>query len=53
MPLAPFSARAASEHVRAQGGDHAPSLVEQVAEVPDDPGCYLWKDASGEVIYVG
>ncbi|MDO5364027.1 MAG: excinuclease ABC subunit UvrC, partial [Collinsella sp.] len=32
---------------------HAPSLVEQVAEVPDDPGCYLWKDASGEVIYVG
>lgn len=53
MPLVPFSARAASEHVRAQGGDHAPSLVEQVAEVPDDPGCYLWKDASGEVIYVG
>lgn len=53
MPLAPFSTRAASEHVRAQGGDHAPSLVEQVAEVPDDPGCYLWKDASGEVIYVG
>lgn len=53
MSLAPFSARAASEHVRAQGGDHAPSLVEQVAEVPDDPGCYLWKDASGEVIYVG
>ena len=53
MPLALFSARAASEHVRAQGGDHAPSLVEQVAEVPDDPGCYLWKDASGEVIYVG
>ena len=29
------------------------SLDEQVAEVPDDPGCYLWKDASGEVIYVG
>lgn len=53
MPLVPFSARAASEHVRAKGGDHAPSLVEQVAEVPDDPGCYLWKDASGEVIYVG
>lgn len=53
MLLAPFSARAASEHVHAQGGDHAPSLVEQVAEVPDDPGCYLWKDASGEVIYVG
>ncbi len=53
MPLAPFSVSAASEHVRAQGGDHAPSLVEQVAEVPDDPGCYLWKDAAGEVVYVG
>ena len=29
------------------------SLDEQVAEAPTDPGCYLWKDASGEVIYVG
>ena len=31
----------------------APSLAEQVAQVPTQPGCYLWKDASGEVIYVG
>lgn len=29
------------------------SLDEQVAEAPTYPGCYLWKDASGEVIYVG
>ena len=30
-----------------------PSLAEQVAQVPTDPGCYLWKDASGKVVYVG
>ena len=30
-----------------------PSLAEQVAKVPTEPGCYLWKDASGTVIYVG
>ena len=30
-----------------------PSLAEQVALVPTDPGCYLWKDAKGEVVYVG
>lgn len=53
MPVAPFSARAASEHVRSAGADHAPSLVEQVANVPTDPGCYLWKDEAGAVIYVG
>lgn len=53
MPVAPFSARAASEHVRSAGADHAPSLVEQVANVPTDPGCYLWKDEAGDVIYVG
>ncbi len=29
------------------------SIAEQVARVPTDPGCYLWKDAQGEVIYVG
>lgn len=29
------------------------SLDEQVAEAPTYPGCYLWKDVSGEVIYVG
>lgn len=31
----------------------APSLAEQVAKVPTSPGCYLWKDAAGEVVYVG
>jgi len=30
-----------------------PTLAEQVAQVPTEPGCYLWKDASGTVIYVG
>lgn len=53
LPIAPFDAHAASAHVREQGEGHAPSLVEQVAKVPTDPGCYLWKDAAGEVIYVG
>ena len=28
-------------------------FVDQVAKVPTDPGCYLWKDADGAVIYVG
>ncbi len=31
----------------------AANLAEQVSRVPTTPGCYLWKDASGEVIYVG
>ena len=30
-----------------------PSIAEQVAQVPREPGCYLWRDAKGEVIYVG
>ena len=29
------------------------SIAEQVEKVPTRPGCYLWKDAHGEVIYVG
>lgn len=33
--------------------DVEPTLAEQVAQVPTEPGCYLWKDAQGEVIYVG
>lgn len=28
-------------------------LAERVRKAPDSPGCYLWKDASGRVIYVG
>lgn len=30
-----------------------PSLRDQVDQVPTDPGCYLWKNAQGTVIYVG
>ncbi len=30
-----------------------PTLADQVAQVPTEPGCYLWKDANGTVIYVG
>ena len=44
MPIAPLDARAARAHVHAADGA-APSLVDQVARVPTDPGCYLWKDA--------
>ena len=29
------------------------SIAEQVAQVPTKPGCYLWKDAHDQVIYVG
>ena len=43
---------AAREHVTA-AIDGLASLVEQVALVPTEPGCYLWKDASGTVVYVG
>jgi excinuclease ABC subunit C len=36
-------------------GDHTPErdLREQLAAVPESPGVYLWKDARGEVLYVG
>ncbi len=30
-----------------------PSLAEEVSRVPDEPGVYLWKAASGAVLYVG
>ena len=49
---APLDVRAAREHVNGGEPGHL-SLVEQVARVPTEPGCYLWKDSSGEVIYVG
>ena len=29
------------------------TLREQVDRVPVSPGCYLWKDAAGKVLYVG
>lgn len=44
---------AAARHVAEAGEGGGLSLADQVALVPTDPGCYLWKDASGEVIYVG
>ena len=39
--------------VSAPGRTPAPTIAEQVASVPTDPGCYLWKDADGNVLYVG
>ena len=33
--------------------DHLATLAARVAQVPTDPGCYLWKDGKGEVVYVG
>lgn len=33
--------------------NEVPSIAEQVNSVPTQPGCYLWKDAAGEVVYVG
>ncbi|MFN3652407.1 MAG: excinuclease ABC subunit UvrC [Armatimonadota bacterium] len=30
-----------------------PDLQHQLAQLPDKPGCYLFKDAAGEVLYVG
>lgn len=43
-----------SLQVATPGSSHQPpSLAEQVAQVPRDPGCYLWKDAWGHVLYVG
>jgi len=36
-----------------KSSDDLVSIREQVDQVPTDPGCYLWKDGSGKVIYVG
>lgn len=33
--------------------DTSPSIREQLESVPTEPGCYLWKGASGEILYVG
>lgn len=33
--------------------DSGPTLSEQTEQVPDAPGVYLWKGASGQVLYVG
>lgn len=53
LPGSPFDSRAAREHVNADGVSGIASIADQVARVPTQPGCYLWKDAQGEVIYVG
>ena len=49
--LAQTSTRAEAD-ARASAA-HAPTVAEQVAAAPTDPGCYLWKDAAGNVLYVG
>ena len=36
-----------------ESSDDLVSIREQVDQVPTNPGCYLWKDGSGKVIYVG
>ena len=53
MPAHALDAAAALHNVTEAGPDGAPSLAEQVAQVPTDPGCYLWRDAEGTVVYVG
>ncbi|HWZ29633.1 MAG TPA: GIY-YIG nuclease family protein, partial [Gemmatimonadales bacterium] len=30
-----------------------PELARTLATLPDRPGVYLWKDARGEILYVG
>ena len=51
---APPSVEAAAPGAAARNeAAHAPSIAEQVSRVPTDPGCYLWKGAAGEVLYVG
>ena len=33
--------------------DRKESIQQKVSRAPQDPGCYLWKDAGGEILYVG
>ena len=42
-----------SAQARAAIGPHMEVLYERVSKVPTEPGCYLWKDAAGKVVYVG
>lgn len=34
-------------------GAHMPALAARVNQVPHVPGCYLWKDREGRIVYVG
>ena len=36
-----------------ENAPHLAELAAEVSKVPTEPGCYLWKDASGTVVYVG
>ncbi len=47
------TAAAAAREAAAAGPARLPTIAEQVALVPTGPGCYLWKDAEGDVLYVG
>ena len=33
--------------------ERLPGIREQLKSVPEKPGCYLWKDAAGAILYVG
>ncbi len=37
----------------AEGLQKLAELKDQVMRVPTEPGCYLWKGADGEILYVG
>ena len=34
-------------------GTEQPNIREQLKSVPEQPGCYLWKDTAGKILYVG
>ena len=36
-----------------QSNSGLPDLREQLRSVPESPGCYIWKNAAGEILYVG
>ena len=53
-----YGSAAAREHDGEQLWRHSrpadmPSIREQLKSVPQQPGCYLWKDARGAILYVG
>ena len=50
---APSGAPGLAPSFSSKPSDDLVSIREQVDQVPTDPGCYLWKDGSGKVIYVG